>query len=194
MASTQSAIRYDLDRDVRTVEQMAARLTPYIYENELYGLMPGDLPKLTVGGLLMRLYRLTTISDQLSSKQQEVVQAAAKRLDDVRREWPVALENKVQREFQARLKAVDQFVNECTESPQSCMDNYPPAAEQRTILQALNDEAAARNYLTDPMRSALQVLDNKLRRYLQPGDFIWDARLKPAYPSDIYWFLYVRQV
>ena len=45
MASTQSAIRYDLDRDVRTVEQMAARLTPYIYENELYGLMPGDLPK-----------------------------------------------------------------------------------------------------------------------------------------------------
>src|SRR5579871_2702207 len=55
VASTQSAIRYDLDRDVRTVEQMAARLTPYVYESELYGLMPGDLPKLTVGGLLMRL-------------------------------------------------------------------------------------------------------------------------------------------
>jgi len=192
MASTQSAIRYDLDRDVRTVEQMAARLTPYVYENELYGLMPGDLPKLTVGGLLMRLHRLSVISDQLSSKQQEVVRAAAKRLDDVRREWPVALENKVQREYQARITALEQFVNECPESPQNCTDNYPPSAEKRTILQALYDEAAAHNYLSDHMRSGLQVLDNKLRRYLQSSDFIWDARLKPAYPSDIYWFLYVR--
>src|SRR5258708_39740489 len=118
MTDTQPVTRYDLERDLRAVEAMAARLVPYVYEGELYGLMPGDLPKLTVGGLLMRLHRLSPISDQLSSKQQESVSAAAKRLDDVRREWPVALENKVQREFQARLKAVDHFVNECTESPQ----------------------------------------------------------------------------
>src|SRR6202022_2614455 len=52
---------YDLDRDVRTLAAMAAGLKTYVYDSELYGLMPGDLPKLTVGGLLMRLRRLPAI-------------------------------------------------------------------------------------------------------------------------------------
>src|SRR5258707_14790510 len=47
--------QFDIERDVKTVEAMASRLTPYVYENQLYGSMPGDLAKLTVGGLLMRL-------------------------------------------------------------------------------------------------------------------------------------------
>src|SRR5260221_1821519 len=68
MVNAQSAIRYDLDRDVKTVEAMAARLKPYIYEEELYGQMPGDPPKLTMAGLLMRLHRLSPLSRELELK------------------------------------------------------------------------------------------------------------------------------
>ena len=47
---TRSIVRFDFDRDVRIADAMASRLKPYVYENELYGLMPNDYPKLTLGG------------------------------------------------------------------------------------------------------------------------------------------------
>jgi hypothetical protein len=192
MAIAQPVTRYDLDRDVRTVEAMAARLTPYVYENELYGLMPGDLPKLTIGGLLMRLHRLSAISGTLAPKQREAVQKAQQQLDEVRREWTVAYEGKITREFQARLTALNQFLNEYADNPRSASENYPSEAEKRTILEALTDEAANLNVLTSDMKNALGATDNKIRRYTQPSGFIWDERLRPAYPQDKYWFLYAK--
>jgi len=192
MAIAQPVTRYDLDRDVRTVEAMATRLTPYVYENELYGPMPGDLPKLTVGGLLMRAHRLSAISGALVSNQQEAVKTAQQQLDAVRREWTVAYEGKITREYQARLTAFNQFLNEYPDSPRSAAENYPSNAEKRVILEALTDEAESLNVLTADMKNALGATDNKLRRYTQPGPFIWDDRLRPAYSQDKYWFLYIK--
>jgi hypothetical protein len=192
MAIAQPVTRYDLDRDMRTVEAMASRLKPYVYENELYGLMPGDLPKLTVGGLLMRLHRLSAISGTLSPGQREALQKARQQTDEVRREWTVAYEGKITREFQARLTALNQFLNEYPDNPRSASENYPSEAEKRTILEALTDEAANLNILTADMKNALGATDNKIRRYTQPSSFIWDERLRPAYPQDKYWFLHVK--
>jgi len=192
MTSTQPVISFDLDRDVRTVEAMAARLKPYVYENELYGLMPGDLPRLTVGGLLMRLRRLSALTDQLSPKQQNIVQSAQQQLDAIRKEWGVAYEGKLQRELTARLNSLGQFLSECHESPRRCFDGYPSAIEKRVIAQAIADEMEARNTATTITRASLTDFDNNLRRYVKPTDaFIWDARLEPAYPRDQYWYLYV---
>ncbi len=192
MAIAQPVVRYDLDRDVRTLEAMAARLVPYVYENELYGAMPGDLPRLTVGGFLMRVHRLSAISSLLIPKQQEAVKTAQEQLDKVRREWTVAYEGKIAREFQARLTALNQFLNEYADNPRSAAENYPTNAEKRVILEALMDEAANLNAPTADMKNALGATDNKLRRYTQPDGFIWDERLRPAYPQDKYWFLYVK--
>jgi hypothetical protein len=192
MAIAQPVTRYDLDRDVRTVEAMAARLKPYVYENELYGLMPGDLPKLTVGGLLMRIHRLSAIAGTLSPKQQEVLKTAQEQLKTVRREWTVAYEGKIGREFQARLTALNQFLNEFADNPRSASENYPSEAEKRAILEALTDEAASLNMLTSDMKNALGATDNKIRRYTQPSSLIWDERLRSAYPEDKYWFLYAK--
>ncbi|MCC7449129.1 MAG: hypothetical protein IT324_17050 [Anaerolineae bacterium] len=192
MTSTQPVIAFDLDRDVRTVEAMAARLKPYVYENELYGLMPGDLPRLTIGGLLMRLHRLSALADHLSPKQQGIVQNAQQQLDTIRKEWGVAYEGKLQREFTARLNALGQFLGECHENPQRCFDGYPSAVEKRVIAHAIADEMEARHTATTVTRAVLTDFDNNLRRYVKPADhFVWDARLQPAYPRDPYWYLYV---
>src|SRR5258706_198554 len=91
--------QFDLDRDVKTVEAMASRLTPYVYENQLYGSMPGDFAKLTIGGLLMRVHRLASISDSLSPKQKDVLQKATDKLNEVRQQWAVAYEGKLEQEF-----------------------------------------------------------------------------------------------
>jgi len=192
MAIAQPVTRYDLDRDVRTVEAMASRLNPYVYENELYGLMPGDLAKLTVGGLLMRMHRLSAISSTLSPKQQDTLNKARQQLDDVRRDWTVAYEGKLTREYQSRISAFNQFLNEYPDNPRSVAENYPSNAEKRAILESLADEAASLNILTADMKNALGATDNKLRRYTQPSSFIWDERLRPAYPEDKYWFLYLK--
>ena len=192
MNAVQPVIRFDLERDVRTVQEMAARLVPYIYENELYGQMPGDLPRLTVGGLLMRLRRLSAVSDLLKPAQRTALQAAQEQLDKVRKEWAVAYEGKLQQEFKARISGVEQFLSECGESPRSCFDNYPSGIEKRVMAEELRDEATARNALPSEFQAALTNVDNKLRRYVKKGGgFIWDERLETAYPPDKYWFLYV---
>jgi hypothetical protein len=189
--TSQPTYKFDLDRDIRTVEAMAARLTPYVYENELYGVMPGDLPRLTVGGLLMRLHRLSAISGQLSPQQQATLATAKGQLEDVRKEWAVAYEGKVMQEMRARLRALDQFANECGENPRGCIDNYPSGIEKRVIVEALKDTATASNILTPDLRIAITNIDEKLRRYVKPGSaFLWDQRLEPAYPRDTYPFLY----
>jgi hypothetical protein len=191
MTTSQPTYKFDLDRDIRTVEAMAERLTPYVYENELYGLMPGDLPRLTIGGLLMRLHRLASISGLLSAQQQTTLANAKQHLDNVRKEWAVAYEGKVSQELKARLRALDQFANECGENPRGCVDNYPSSIEKRVIVEALEDEATASNTLTPDLRVAITNIDEKLRRYVKTGgNFIWDQRLEPAYPRDKYPFLY----
>jgi hypothetical protein len=194
MTTTQPVIRFDLDRDVRTAEAMASRLTPYIYEDEVYGSMPGDLPKLTLGGLLMRLHRLSAVANLLAPQQQAALQKAQADLDKVRQEWPTAYEKKLQRELKVRITALEQFLAECGENARGCADNYPSNIEKRVMAEDLTDEADSRSALPPELKSGLTSVDGKLRRYVKPGEFIWDKRLEPAYPRDKYWFLYVSPV
>jgi len=194
MTTAHPVIRFDLDRDVRTAEAMASRLVPYVYEDEVYGSMPGDLPKLTLGGLLMRVHRLSAIANVLSPQQQAALQKAQQELDKVRQEWPTAYEKKIQRELKVRITSLEQFLAECDENARGCADNYPSNIEKRVMAEDLKDEAEARNALPVDLKGGLGSVDGKLRRYVKPGAFIWDKRLEPAYPRDKYWFLYVSPV
>lgn len=73
MAGSVPKLAFNLDRDVEVLTAMAANLTPYLYEDEIYGAMPGDMPRLTLGGLLLRLRRLTAIEDVLSTNQRQAI-------------------------------------------------------------------------------------------------------------------------
>ena len=192
MADSQYGFAFDLNRDVRTVEAMAAHLKPYIYEDELYGPMPGDLPKLTIGGLLMRLSRLSALTNLLSLPQQETLKTAQNQFDAMRKEWAVAYEGKIRRELKVRMSALDQFFNECADNLRGCADEYPSTVEKRVMIEHLQDEAFALNSAPAGLKNGLTALDNKNRRYFEPGKFIWDSRLELAYPPQKYWFLYGR--
>jgi hypothetical protein len=192
MTSAYPVFGFDLDHDVRAAEAMAARLTPYIYETALYGPMPGDLPRLTVGGLLMRLNRLSAIAELLSPTQRKALDTAQQQFDTVRQEWAVAYEGRLKQELQSRLKALEQFIVDCEETPRQCADLYPSEIEKRVIVESLKDEAVARNILVPAAHAKLSGIDNHLHRLAQPSDsFVWDTRLEPAYPRDKFWFLYV---
>jgi hypothetical protein len=193
MTLTQPVIAFDLDRDVRTAEAMGSRLTPYIYETELYGPMPGDLPRLTVGSLLMRLHRLKALDSLLSERQRSSVQNAQQALDDVRKQWGVAYEGKLQHELEVRLKAINQFLSECRDNPTSCAEGYPSAIEKAVIAHELADDAESRGVLSTALQQGLLNADNGLHRLAEKnGRFVWDQRLEAAYPREKYWYLYLR--
>jgi hypothetical protein len=181
---------YDLDGDVRAVEAMSNALVPYVYQDELYGMMPGNMPRLTIGSLLMRLNRLQQITDQLSPRQQQIVAESQQRLEAARKEWHVHYVGKIKREFKARGDAIEQFLNECTENLRGCAENFPAAMEKRVMIEQMMREADALGELTDDMKNRLVPLDNAIRRFAEPGDFRWDKRLENVYPKDPYWYLH----
>ncbi len=181
---------YDLSNDVRAVEAMANGLVPYVYEDELYGLMPSNLPRLTVGSLLMRLQRLQVLGDQLTETQRTVLAAALKKVDEVRQEWHVAFTGKIKREFKARVEALEQYLGECADNLRACADNFPSNMEKRVMIEHLYREAEQLGEMSDDLKSRLPALDGAIRRFAEPSDFRWDARLEPVYPRDDFWYLY----
>lgn len=190
MTSKTPTLAFDLERDVRALGAMAANLTPYLYEKELYGYLSGDLPRLTVGGLLMRLYRLSRLTDQLSAEQQNIVQDAAINLEAEQAEWGVHYELKVQQELEARLISLSRFLEECREGNSACAENYPIEAEKRIIIEHLRREAAELEVLTPELETRLRQVDSQLRRLLTDGPFITDPILQEVYPRDEFWWLY----
>ena len=190
MSTKPPTLAFDLDRDLRALAAMASNLTPYLYEDEMYGYLSGDLPNLTLGGLLLRLYRLSQLEDLLDADQQNVLQDARINFEAECSKWAVHYESKLQHELHTRLDAFERFLNECGDDLQSCSANYPIQAEKRTMIEHLVDELRELDALPEEIEGRIRHIDQKLRRLLKEGGFITDERLKAVYPKDRFWWMY----
>jgi hypothetical protein len=190
MSANPPTLAFDLDRDVRILSTMASNLTPYLYEQEMYGYLGGDLPKLTLGGLLMRLHRLCRLDNVLSPEQQNQVQDARINFEAECSKWAVHYEHKLQHELLSRAQALIQFLDECGEDVPNCAASYPSQAEKRTMIEHLRAEAEEHEVLSEELDALVKQVDQKLRRVLQEGEFITDTRLQSVYPSDQFWWMY----
>jgi len=191
MPAVRPVFRYDLNHDVDTVQAMASRLVPFVYENEIFGYTPESLPKLTIGGLLMRLHRLALLDTLLSDEQRERLATAQQQVDSVKQKWLVAYTNKTTDELTMRINEWNQFLNECNQNEDECHEMYPSMVEKRVIAQALVNQARELNVLTPEIEERLNGIDSQLQDYFKAGSFVWDQRLQQAYPPDEYGFLYV---
>jgi hypothetical protein len=181
---------YSIERDLKEAEAMAAALTPYVYEDELYGRIGMNMPSLTLGGLLLRLRRLRALQSQLTSAQSASLQQAEAQLHSVSREWSSHYEKKLVQETEARLRDIMTYLRESSESPRAAAGAYMPEALRRTIIQEIVD--AMPDSERGVVQARVQQVDSGLRRYLAASDFIWSALLKPVYPADRFWWLYNR--
>lgn len=180
----------DLDNDIEVLSAMASNLTPYLYEDELFGFLSGTLPQLTVGGLLLRLYRLSRINDDLTAEQNEIVQNARLNFEAERSQWISHYLEKIQREMTARVRALEQFLAECGDDRAGCSAGYPVQAEKRTMIEHLTSEAADHDVLDTDLVARLHSVDMRLRGMLREGAFIMDERFEPAYPPERFWWLH----
>lgn len=190
MSANRPKLAFNLEHDVRVLSAMASNLTPYLYEQDIFAYLGADLPELTLGGLLMRLYRLSHLEDVLTTEQHNLVQDARLNFEAERSKWAVHYENKIQRELQSRASALLRFLDECLEDRTGSIANYPVQAEKRIMIEHLRSEAQEHDILSDEQDNELKATDQKLRRLFVDGDFITDQRLTVVYPQEHFWWLY----
>jgi hypothetical protein len=183
---------YDPEADLRVLEAMAANLTPYLYEKELYGMMAQNLPRLTVGGLLFRLYRLRSLEEKLDGGQQQRFRDSRINFEQLRSEWTVHYEGKIAQEIKARINAFANFLSDYASDPAAARGGYPNEAIQRTIIYHLQVEATSLDMWDEEFEKRLAPLGKRLQSALKNSEkqFIWDDDLAEVYPEDPFWWLY----
>ena len=182
---------------------MADQADPYLVEDELLwpidGQVSGGMPRMTLGGFLMREHRLDGLPALLDAAQRERFAAAKQTFHKALDHWKVNGSHKIAREADMRLHLLEQFLRDCNEAlAQNCFDYWPSQAEQRTTLYHVS-EALSSAPLADAdkavvVNAALARVDSGLRRYLLAGDsghFLWDPALEPVYPRRPFWWLWV---
>lgn len=186
--------QYDISKDLKEAVAMADALVPYIHESELYGSTGGGffstMPRLTVGGLLLRLRRLDALRDHLDATQLQELNTAMSRHEEVFRTWRTHYEGKLQREALSRLKAMGMFFDECASNPRACAGNYGPEASRRTIVQELIRAMHERKVDASEVEKQARSVDNRLQAVTRHADFIWDDTLTGVYPRSEFWWLY----
>lgn len=180
---------YSIDLDLKEVTAMVDSFVPYIYEDELYGRVGMNLPRLTPGAVLLRLRRLNALRGSMNANQITALDTVTIAHNQARNEWGVAYAKKLTHEAESRLRDIQIYVKECRDDPRMAASAYLPEALRRTMVQevltALGENASG-------LKPKVRQADSGLRNHTQPCPFLWDAVLQPIYPQAEFWWLYVR--
>ncbi|MBI3243019.1 MAG: hypothetical protein HYZ49_12070 [Chloroflexi bacterium] len=186
-----------LESDLATLRAFLAEIELYLKSDVIYWPMGGQafgqqMPALTLGGLLF-------VRRTLSARRDQLVPAQASEFDQLNRQaeaffsrWPVNIEKKALKEISSRLNVWTATLDECTESPAACIENYHTTVNARVYLALLMPLAVSQSAETEKLRARLAALDVRLRNMLFAGEFIWEADLASDFSREEFWFLYGR--
>ncbi|NIS81700.1 MAG: hypothetical protein GTO14_16180 [Anaerolineales bacterium] len=176
-------------------QAMLDEIEHYVITSELYwpmsmkapvGMPP--FPRFTPGALLLTLDQLEAQLDELTPLQANAYQLIKLESARMLNKWPVALERKATQELRSRLNLWQAYLIDLEERNDT-PGNYVREVRNRVIFERISDLAArqaeAKTYI-----EAMPSVDSRLRAFFDPGDFIWDPRLRTIYPTPTYWFLY----
>ena len=188
-----SEAKEKLQRDLSIMEEMAAEMDEYLKSETLFWplIKGGDLPRLTLGGYLMRQSRLKLLRDLLEPNGLERLDAAIEKFNHALVEKIVRFETKAHEELQARLRQWGEYLKDLSRESGSYGDYYVAAVEARVMIAVLLDKLAMPPYQLDGrVLDQLSAYDRVLRNYWQPGEFVWQDGWQQAYPKNKYWWLY----
>jgi hypothetical protein len=181
-----------LHEDLEIMAAMAGEMDEYLKSDVLFWPMArGSMPRLTLGGYLMREQRLGALQDQLSTEEKRRFQAARDTFDEALREKVVRFEQRAHQELHARLRQWGEYLRELKSDAATNSGYYPSAVETRAMIAALVDRLRTPPYKAEERAlEQLALLDQNLRRRWQPDDFVWPHGWEKAYPAAEYWWLY----
>lgn len=179
-----------LYRDVEILAAMANEMEEYLRSDVLFWrIMDATMPRLTLGGYLMRQHRLLALEQLLDEERRQVVETAVIQYNQTLVEKIVRLEQKIHRELEARLRQWSEYLRDLSKDKRAA--NYASMVETRAMIEALVGQLSLPPYqLEARVPQQIVLLDNNLRRHLRQGEFIWPPEWQPAYPKAVYWWLY----
>jgi hypothetical protein len=181
-----------LAQDVTILAAMADEMDDYLRSDVLFWpLMKGGLPKLTLGGYLMRQHRLLALPHLLTAEEQQTVETAVAQFNQALVEKIVRFEQKAHQELGARIRQWREYLKDFRWERGAAVAGYTSAVETRVMMTAVTDKLQMPPYQLDKrITEQIALLDNNLRARWHPGDFFWPEAWQPAYPRTEYWYLY----
>jgi hypothetical protein len=165
----------NLDQDRQFLDAGMQVLSDYLLSKELFYPLGGDLPRLTLGNLLLAQRRLTTAGSELHNNE----------IAAVREKWQVAWGQKAFREVYTRLELWCNFLSEYRSSAAAHADRFSVEVRHRAILQLLSQ------YVTSAAElDQLPGLDSLLKGSFSPGEFVWEKQVSKGFDPIEFWFLY----
>ena len=181
-----------LAQDAAVLAAMAEQMPEYLDSDILYWPSPrAGMPALTLGGYLLREYRLSALAGLLPAELQAQVGKGITHFNQALADRVVRFEKKAHHELEARLRQWEEYLKDMDRGAFDRSSNYDTAVETRAIIQALIDRLAMPPYRTEarPLQH-LATLDTRLRGRFQSGEFIWPVEWASAYPRNEYWWLF----
>jgi hypothetical protein len=183
-----------LKRDLAILEAMAAEMDEYLKNTSLFWpLSDSSMPRLTLGGYLMRQHRLVQLRDLLDEDEQARLDQAVGQYNQALVEKVVRFEQRAHEELHARLRQWSEYLKELPQESMRVSDYYTSAVETRMMMAVLLDKMSQPPYELDKnVLDEMRVYDRILQNYWQSGDFVLPDEWQPAYPRGDYWWLYGR--
>jgi len=183
-----------LKRDLAIAAAMADGMADYVRSDVTWWDMGRqDMPLLTIGGYLMRRRRLGALAFLLHEPEQQSMMAANATFDRFMGDHIVRFEERASSELGARIREWTVYLRDLTLSHRLAADTtrYDYLADNRVIIDELVQKLSEAPFkLAEHVRNDVAALDHRLMARWTPGAFIWSPVWSPAYPSDVYWWLY----
>jgi hypothetical protein len=177
-----------LAKDLEILEAMAAGMNNYLLSKTMFQTLQTGMPQLTLGGYLMRQHRLLALTDELLNEmEQGRLEKAVDQFKQSLMGKQAQFEQKVEREIGSRLRQWAEYLREVEGDPAENAPYYTSRVEVRAMVAALIEALPAP---AAAPTDALDQLDDKLSQTWQPGHFVWPTEWQPAYPKDLFWWLY----
>lgn len=181
--------------DLAVTEAMVNHLEDYILHDELYRTVIAATPRgeqrlqMTGGDLLARLYRLPYLVDGLTAEQITQLEKLQANAQETIERLRTRFHERLVVELKSRLNSISWFLDDCADDAQRFQVEYPFEIRNRQrieeILKLVGDT------LDEALLNRLSTLDKRIRSAIQAGNFVWDPKLKKAFPKEPYWYLYV---
>lgn len=161
-------------QDQRFLEIAIPELKDYLLSDVLFWPLGAQLPRLTIGGLLLAQRRL---------QAQNLGVHLHPKIATIREKWRAAWKKKAAKELNARLDLWRNYLNDYRSDPENHAENYRHEVCWRVMLELL---------LTDISANLIELTtyDELLNKKLVPDKFIWNENLKSQFSQDQFWFLY----
>ncbi len=185
-----SVPKLDGSTELIIVQHMLRDLEDYLKSDVLYwhvaepNPLGSQMPQLTIGALLEALVRA-----QAGGAETNVLATARALHDRIRTAHPARYVSKAVHELHSRLDAWHANLNDESRKTQVF---YAQDVRVRAKIFLLENALGAD--VPPEVKKQREQIDLELFEVFVPGEFVWDSRLKPAFPKDPCWWLYGHQL